>query len=226
MNPVAAPVSNPPAPPKRGLSPFTLILTAATIAGILAVLLLRHPGDGSDFQYYGNWVGKDAPDFTLTNQDGQTTRLSDQRGKVVLMTFGFTHCPNICPTTMANLAAIRQAIPTADQSRVETMFISVDPARDTPKAMKDYVGFYSPSFIGLTGSKDQIAKVAKDYGAYYQAQLQDSQVAGDYYTIIHSAYVYLIDPQGRFAVLYDNDKLSDHARMCADIEHILASSGQ
>jgi len=226
MNPVAAPVSSPQTPPKRGLSPFTLILTAATIAGILAVLMLRHPGDGSDFQYYGNWVGKDAPDFALTNQDGQTTRLSDQHGKVVLMTFGFTHCPNICPTTMANLAAIRQAVPAADQSRVEVMFITVDPARDNPKAMRDYVGFYSPSFIGLTGSADQIAKVAKDYGAYYQAQLQDSQVAGDYYTMVHSAYVYLIDPQGRFAVLYDNDKLADHPRMCADIEHILASSGQ
>jgi protein SCO1/2 len=227
MNPVAAPVSKPPAPPRRGFSRVTIVLTAFTLLFIAAALLIRHPGDGSAYQFYGNWIGKDASDFALTNQDGQVTRLSDQRGKVVLMTFGFTHCPNICPTTMANLAAIRQAIPAADQSRVEVMFITVDPARDTPKAMKDYVGFYSPAFTGLTGSADQIAKVAKDYGAYYQAQIQDSQVAGDYYTITHSAYVYLIDPQGRFDVIYDNDKLADHARMCADIEHILAGgSGQ
>lgn len=227
MNPVAAPASKPPAPPRRGFSRATIVLTAFTLLFIIAAILLRHPSDGSDYQFYGNWMGKDAPDFALTNQDGQVTRLSDQRGKLVLMTFGFTHCPNICPTTMANLAAIRQALPAADQSRVEVMFITVDPARDTPKAMKDYVGFYSPTFIGLTGSSDQIAKVAKDYGAYYHAEMQDSQVAGDYYTITHSAYVYLIDPQGRFAVLYDNDKLADHARMCADIEHSLAGgSGQ
>jgi protein SCO1/2 len=102
----------------------------------------------------------------------------------------------------------------------------VDPARDTPKALKDYVGFYSPGFIGLTGSADQIAKVAKDYGAYYSAQLQDSQVAGDYYTITHSAYIYLINPGGKFALLYDNDKIADHARMISDIEHILSTDGQ
>jgi protein SCO1/2 len=92
--------------------------------------------------------------------------------------------------------------------------------------MKDYVGFYSKSFTGLTGSADDIAKVAKDYGAYYEAQLQDSQVAGNYYTIVHSAYVYLIDPNGKFALLYNNDKLADRARMDADIQHILASEPQ
>lgn len=188
--------------------------------------MMRTPGDGSDYQFYGQWIGKDAADFALTNQDGGTTQLSGLRGKVVLMTFGFTHCPNICPTTLANLAAIRQGLPALDQARTQVLFITVDPARDTPKAMKDYVGFYSPSFMGLTGSADAIAKVAKDYGAYYEAVLQDSQVAGNYYTVNHSAYVYLIDPEGRFAILYNNDKLADHARMDADIEHVLAGAGQ
>ena len=71
--------------------------------------------------------------------------------------------------------------------------------------------------------RDEIAKVAKAYGAYYEAVMQDSQVAGNYYTVNHSAYIYLIDPQGRYALLYNNDKLTDHARMQADIEHLLAA---
>jgi protein SCO1/2 len=196
-----------------------------TVICVAAAILLRHPGDGSGYQYYGNWIGKEAPDFALTDQDGQPARLSALRGKLVLMTFGFTHCPNICPTTLANLAAICEGLPAQDRGRVQVLFITVDPARDTPKALKEYVGFYARGFAGLTGSADQIAKVAKDYGAYYEAEIQESQVAGNYYTINHSAYVYLINPAGRFAVLYDNDKLADHARMSQDIEHVLAAGG-
>jgi protein SCO1/2 len=88
--------------------------------------------------------------------------------------------------------------------------------------MKGYVGFYSPAFIGLTGTPDEIARVAKDYAAYYEAVMQQSQVASNYYTINHSTYVYMIDQEGKFAVLYDNDKLVDHGRMTQDIEHVLA----
>jgi protein SCO1/2 len=198
----------------------------AMLCAAAALWLVNALQGGSGFHYYGQWLGKAAPDFALTDQDGGTTRLSGLRGKLVLMTFGFTHCPNICPTTLAHLAAICQGLPARDQERVRVLFITVDPARDTPRALKEYLGFYARGFTGLTGSAGQIAKVAKDYGAYYEAQMQDSQVAGDYYTINHSAYVYLIDPQGRYALLYDNDKLADHARMSADIAHLLAAGGQ
>ena len=226
MNPVAAPVPQPPVVRRRRFSIWTLLLTLGTIGFVAAALLLRHPGDGSGFPYYGQWIGKDAPDFKLIDQDGQTLRLSALRGQVVLMTFGFTHCPNICPSTLANLAAIHQALPAWEQGRVRVLFISVDPSRDTPKALKDYVCFYAPSFIGLTGDPDDIAKVAKSYGAYYEAVMQESQVASNYYTVNHSTYIYLIDPAGRFALLYNNEKLADHARMIQDIEHVLAAPGQ
>jgi protein SCO1/2 len=208
------------------MSPWVWMVTLGTVVCVAAMLWPRRAGEGSNNQYYGQWIGKDAPDFTLTNQDGGTTRLSGLRGKAVLMTFGFTHCPNICPTTLANLAAIREGLPAQEQERVEVLFITVDPARDTPKALKEYLGFYAQGFTGLTGSADEIAKVAKDYGASYEAQLQDSQEAGNYYTINHSAYVYLINPEGQYAVLYDNDKLADHERMSQDIEHVLTSGGQ
>jgi len=226
MSSVDAPVQEPPATGRMRLSPWVVALTIATIAGVVASLLMWHTGDGSNYDFYGQWIGKDAPDFTLTDQNGRPLQLSSLHGDVVLLTFGFTHCPNICPTTMANLAGIINSLPPAERQRVRVCFITVDPARDRPPQMKDYVGFYSKSFTGLTGSADDIAKVAKDYGAYYEAQMQDSQVANNYYTIIHSAYVYLIDPNGQFALLYNNDKLTDHARMDADIEHCLGSAQQ
>jgi protein SCO1/2 len=212
---------------RRRISPWVVVLTIATVVCVAASLwLMRSPGDGSNFDFYGQWIGKDAADFTLTDQTGAPMKLSSLRGDVVLLTFGFTHCPNICPTTLANLAQITRNLPAADQQRVRVLFVTVDPARDRPPEMKDYVGFYSKSFTGLTGSADDIAKVAKDYGAYYEAQMQDSQAANNYYTMIHSAYVYLIDPNGKFALLYGNDKLADHARMDSDIEHVLATAQQ
>jgi protein SCO1/2 len=225
MTPAEAQTAPPPAPPRPRFSLLTAIALLSTLC-IAAAIYLHHPGDGSGFQYYGQWIGKDAPDFTLTDQDGHPATLSSLRGNLVLMTFGFTHCPNICPTTLANLSAIIRTLPAADQQRVRVLFITVDPSRDTPPALKDYVSFYSHGFTGLTGAPDAIARVAKDYGAYYESVMQDSQVASNYYTINHSAYVYLINPQGRFAVLYDNDKLADHTRMSQDIEHVLASPGQ
>ena len=203
------------------MSLLALLLTGACV--VVAAMWMWRPGDGSAYQYYGQWIGKEAPDFELTDQDGRPERLSSLRGKVVLMTFGFTHCPNVCPTTLANLATICRELPPREKERVRVFFVTVDPARDTPKAMKEYMGFYAQGFTGLTGSADEIARVAKNYGVYYEAVMQDSQVAADYYTVNHSAYVYLIDPQGRFAVLYNNDKLADHARMSQDIEHELAT---
>jgi len=222
MNQVAIPTEKPaPVRPRRIGLWVSVIATLATVCAV-AAMWLHSRGDGSGYQYYGQWIGKDAPDFELTNQDGGTTRLASLRGNLILMTFGFTHCQNICPTTLANLGAICDGLPAPDRERVRVLFISVDPARDTPALLKPYVTFYNARFSGLTGSADQIARVAKDYGVYYEPVMQQSQVAGDYYTINHSAYVYLIDPAGQYAVLYDNDKLADHASMTRDIEHVLA----
>lgn len=203
-------------------------LAALTLGCVAAALWLRHEaaGGGDGYAFYGQWVGRTAPDFALTDQDGRELWLSGLRGKLVLMTFGFTHCPNICPTTLAHLAAICKGLGPGEQERVRVLFVTVDPARDTSAVIRDYVRFYSPGFLGATGPETAIAAVAKAYGAYYEAVLQESRVASNYYTINHSAYVYLIDPAGRFAVLYDNEKLADHARMQGDIRHILEAPPQ
>ena len=204
---------------------WTWSTTAAVLLLLLILVIKFRPSQGSyEYSCFGQRFTKKAADFTLTEQDGNPFRLSAMHGKVVLLTFGFTHCPNICPMTLANLAAVFNSLSPDEQRRVQVIFISVDPERDTTKVLKDYVPFFQPCFIGLTGSPDQIAKVAKDYGAYYRTKYQDSPIAANYYAIEHSTEIYLINAEGEFALLYNTDKLTDPQRMVADIRHEIASA--
>ncbi len=191
------------------------------LTGCIAMMWLHKPAPADGFQYYGTYVGKEAPDFTLTDQDGKPLQLSSLRGKVVLMTFGFTHCPNICPTTLANMAAIYRGLQAEAQKKVQVVFVSVDPERDTPAVLKQYVPYFQAGFMGATGSADEIAKVAKDYGVFYEKQMTNSDVAADFYTINHSPYIYLISPEGKYDLLYDNDKFGDTQSVTKDILHEL-----
>ena len=216
-----------PTPVKPGrFSGFWTWSTTASVLLLLLILVIKfRQSQGSDgYTYFGQRFSKKAADFTLTDQDGNPFRLSTMHGKVVLLAFGFTHCPNICPMTLANLAAVYNSLLPDEQKQVQVIFISVDPERDTPKVIKDYVPFFQASFIGLTGSPDQIAKVAKDYGAYYKAKYQDSQIAANYYTVEHSTEIYLINAKGEFALLYNTDKLTDQQHMVADIRHEIAAA--
>lgn len=196
----------------------------AALLAVIAVVWLHKSSASAGFGYYGTFVGKDAPDFTLTDQDGKPLQLSSLRGKVVLMTFGFTHCPNICPTTLGNMAAIYRGLTPDEQKRVQALFISVDPDRDTPAVLKAYVPYFQAGFMGATGTPEQIAKVAKDYGVYYEKQMQDSDRASDFYTINHSPYIYLINPASKFDVIYDNDKFADISSVTRDIRHELETA--
>lgn len=137
-----------------------------------------------------------ARDFSLVNTSGKPVRLSDYRGKVVAVFFGYTHCPDACPTTMAELAnAMKKLGARAD--KVQVMFVSVDPERDTPDVLAAYAGAFDPRFWALTGTPEAIARVAGDFKVVYR------KVAGDHaaeYTIDHSAGTYLYDPDGRLRV--------------------------
>ncbi|MCO5176469.1 MAG: SCO family protein [Thermomicrobiales bacterium] len=141
------------------------------------------------------------PDFTLTSQTGQPLSLSELYGKPVLLFFGFTHCPDICPTTLAEFRSIKQDLGDAGQN-VAFVFVSVDGSRDTPDIIANYVGRFDPNFIGLTGTEDLVREVGKDYFLQFQrADLGDGAADGDY-TVDHTAYTYLIDPEGRLRVIY------------------------
>ncbi len=185
-----------------------VVIFVALGLGATGLWFLRS-GSASGHPYYGHKFpnAKEAFDFNLTDQKGKPFRLDSLRGKLVLMVFGFTHCPNICPTTLADLAAIYRKLPSADQAKVQVLFISVDPERDTPKVLKNYVPFFDEHFIGLTGRPAEIAKTAKAYGAVYERSYQSSQVAANYYTINHSTYLYIISPAGKWIALYDYEQL-------------------
>ena len=106
-----------------------------------------------------------APEIELTQADGGTFRLSDQRGRIVLLFFGYTSCPDVCPTTLAGLKLVLEELGDKAGS-VQVLFISIDPGRDTPERAQEYVNHFDPSFIGLSGSQAELEKIWKDYGVF------------------------------------------------------------
>lgn len=134
-------------------------------------------------------------DFVLVSSRGPIS-LKDMRGKVVLLFFGYTYCPDICPTSLAAVAQALSGLSPSEQRRVQALFVSVDPGRDTPERLAEYAAFFHPGILGLTGSAAQIAEVAGRYGAAYKAQPPDRDGR---YAVDHSAFVYLIGPDGRIA---------------------------
>jgi len=164
------------------------------IGVLLAVLLI---GAGSFLWLStgpGNPGGIGGP-FTLENGSGKTVTDRDFRGKYMLVYFGYTFCPDVCPTTLNAVAdAMDRLGPAAKEIR--PVFITVDPKRDTPSVVKDYAAAFGPSITGLTGTPDQIAQVAKEYRVYY-AEHRTGPGAGDY-TMDHSSILYLIGPDGSF----------------------------
>ena len=137
--------------------------------------------------------------FELIDHTGKAVTNADFAGKYMLMFFGFTFCPDVCPTELQVItSALEELGPVAD--KIQPLFVTIDPARDTPEAMAQYVAHFHPSFIGLSGSSEQIAKVAKAYRVYYK-RVEDPNSAAEY-TMDHSAVVYLMGPDGAFVKHY------------------------
>lgn len=139
-----------------------------------------------------------APEIALTSADGSEFRLSALRGKVVVLEFGFTHCPAVCPASLAMLAQARQKLGT-QADRLQVVFISVDPERDTPARLKAYLAQFDKSFIGLTGTPGQMAAIRKDYGITATKFPAPAGQAG--YQMGHSSYLYFIDKKGMLRAL-------------------------
>jgi cytochrome oxidase Cu insertion factor (SCO1/SenC/PrrC family) len=133
--------------------------------------------------------------FTLTRHDGKRVTDADFRGKYMLVYFGFTHCPDVCPTALQVASAALDKVG-SKAAGVTPVFVSVDPERDTPESLKDYVSSFHKSFVGLTGSAQEIAAVAKSYRVYYQRVNDAKSTAG--YTFDHSSIIYLMGPDGKF----------------------------
>lgn len=134
-----------------------------------------------------------ARDFALTDHNGQPRSIRDFAGKVVVVFFGFTQCPDVCPTAMAELAEVRRTLG-KDGERVQGLFITVDPERDTPEVLKAYMTNFDPSFLALRGTPEQLATVAKDFKVYYKKVEGKTSTS---YSMDHSAGSFVYDTQGR-----------------------------
>ncbi len=128
----------------------------------------------------------------LTDHTGQRRTLADFKGKVVVVFFGFTHCPDACPTTLAELAAVARDLG-PDAAKLQVLLVTVDPERDTPEVLRQYVPSFNPSFLGLYGTAEETTAAAKEFKVYFQKQ---PQPAGNY-TVDHQAGTYVIDKEGR-----------------------------
>jgi len=141
-------------------------------------------------------------DFSLPDTSGKIRTMADYKGKVVVLFFGYTHCPDVCPTTMAELSQALQQLGPEDAKRVQVLFVTVDPERDTPQALREYVGAFDPRFVALRGDDAATQRVAKDFKIYYEKRKQ-----GATYTVDHSAQAYVLDAQGRLRLLVRHDRI-------------------
>ncbi len=143
--------------------------------------------------------GKPAmPDFTLTDMNGQPFSLSQLNGKMTLLYWGYTHCPDVCPLSLADYKRIKELLG-ADAERVAFVFITVDGERDTPSVLKRYVSAFDPSFIGLTGTPAQVRAVSEPYGVRFE---KSADATADSYTMLHTSFMAVLDKQQRWRQVY------------------------
>jgi protein SCO1/2 len=142
--------------------------------------------------------------FKLTDQDGKAVTDQDFKGKPLLVFFGFTHCPDVCPTTLFEVSEVLRTLG-SDADKVAALFITVDPERDTPSSMKDYLSSFDPHLRGLSGDANSLAAVAKEYRVYYKKVPLEN---GDY-TMDHTALVYLMDKNGRFVAPFKMNRTAE-----------------
>jgi len=153
----------------------------------------------------------------LTDHTGKARRLEDFRGKAVVVFFGFTHCPDVCPTTLADAAqAMRQLGPDAD--RVQVLFVSVDPERDTQEALAKYVPAFDARFLGLRGDLEATRRATKEFKVYFEKRPGKTP---DDYSVDHSAQSYVLDPQGRLRLFVRHDRLAED--LAPDLRVLLKS---
>lgn len=171
-----------------------LLTRGAGAAGVLAVLGLAACSEAKPSFNAIDLTGAEyARDFKLSDMNGRERSLADFKGKVVAVFFGFAQCPDVCPTTMLEMKQIKDKLG-ADGDKLQVIYITVDPERDTAPVMKEYMAAFDPSFLALIPSTEQLAATAKDFKVYYKKVEGKTPTS---YTMDHSAASYLYDPQGR-----------------------------
>ena len=175
---------------------------------------------GSAQRPLGSGVALVGGPFSLVNQDGKQVSEKDFLGKYMLVFFGYTYCPDVCPTELQVMsAALDQLGPEAD--RIQPVFVSIDPARDTPAVLKAYVANFSPRLVGLTGTPEEVAAIAKAYRVYYAKAAGSGSSATDY-LMDHSSIIYLMGPDGHFVT--HMAYTTDAAKLARELKETLRTS--
>jgi protein SCO1 len=186
----------------RGLNGPAVMLAVVVLVGV-GFLAARSYFGTAPTAGYSTSSGQAAigGPFTLLDQDGQTVTDQDFHGQWMLIYFGFTYCPDVCPTSLARNAEALDMLGSGGD-KVVPVLISVDPQRDTPEKMKDYVRYFHPRTVGLTGTPEQIAAVAKAYRVFYMKVEREDP---DAYLVDHSSFTYLVGPDGRFVQFFRHE---------------------
>lgn len=174
---------------------WVFVAIAAIAAAVIAIYAAPKRADGEAFAAAGANIG--GP-FTLTSPDGRTVTDKSFAGKPFAIFFGFTRCPEVCPTTLARMASLRQQLG-KDGDKFEIVFVSVDPEHDKPADIGSYISLFKTPIHGLTGTAEQLAKIEKGYGVY----VKKVPIEGGDYTVDHTAAIYLMDRAGRFVTTID-----------------------
>jgi protein SCO1/2 len=185
---------------------FFAVAAAALLIGALVAYATFRPGRAPPGFEAVDITSVDwGKGFELTDFNGTRRTLADFRGKLVLLFFGFTSCADICPTTMAKLGEVMRLLG-ADADRVQGLFVTVDPKRDTPQVLAQYVPAFYPAFLGLYGTEPETAAAAKEFKVYFQAQKPD---ASGFYTVDHSGPVYALDRHGKLRLFIKPEMNAD-----------------
>ncbi len=192
------------------------------LATLIVLVLLFVVSCKRQHEFYGHLYDQPAYNFELTDHEGKRVRLSDftNQKKIVLLFFGYTHCPDVCPMALETMAKLMEKLTPEERKAVQVLFISVDPERDTTEVLKDYVPYFNPTFIGLTGNEKEIEKTAKEYKAYYK-KVEGESAGG--YLIDHTATIYLVTPDMKIKLLYTPAK-QEPEKMAEDIKFLLKNS--
>lgn len=201
-------------PARRAL--IILVVGFVTLAATLGALWYLRPGPvGRLVEQAGPQIGGD---FQLVDHEGRRVTAASYAGRHMLVFFGFTHCPDVCPLALGEVSVALDALGPEAASKVQPLFVSVDPERDTPAILKDYVAAFDDRITGLTGTPEEIAAAARAYRVYYKKVPVEGALG---YTMDHSAFVYLMGPDGRLEAFFTHETKGE--AMAKKIRGFLAS---
>lgn len=190
-------------------------LRAVIVCTAMLLVFFGYAHFGKPYAFFGTpLAGQPAPPLHLQSDENRPFSLSARHGRAVLVYFGYTHCPDVCPTTLAALHAVFAQLSQPDARQVDVVFVTLDPVRDTPSLLRAYLAAFDPVPIGLTGSARDVARTASDWGVSWQ-------LVDDGEFINHTSVITLVGPDGRMRARYGFAQLDNSAAMAGDIRHVL-----